>query len=88
VIASHKRARLVLEFLRGQGLAEEDLARVSAPAGLDLGARTPEEIALSVLGEIVMLRRGGSGRPMRNGIGGHHTTPQPGQAEALAELRS
>jgi xanthine dehydrogenase accessory factor len=88
VIASHKRARLVLEFLRGQGLAEEDLARVSAPAGLDLGARTPEEIALSVLGEIVMLRRGGSGRPMHNGIGGHHTTPKPGQAEALAEFRS
>jgi xanthine dehydrogenase accessory factor len=87
VIASRKRARLVLEFLRGQGFGEEDLTRVYAPAGLDLGARTPEEIALSVLGEIVMLRRGGSGRSMRNGIG-HPTMPRQDQAEALSEVRS
>jgi xanthine dehydrogenase accessory factor len=64
VIASRKRARLVLDFLRGQGFPDEELARVRAPAGLDLGARTPEEIALSVLSEAVMLRRGASGRPM------------------------
>jgi xanthine dehydrogenase accessory factor len=63
VIASRKRSRLVSDFLRGEGFAEEELARLRAPAGLDLGARTPEEIALSVIGEIVMLRRGGSGRP-------------------------
>jgi xanthine dehydrogenase accessory factor len=63
VIASRKRSRLVADFLRGEGFAEEELARLRAPAGLDLGARTPEEIALSVIGEIVMLRRGGSGRP-------------------------
>jgi xanthine dehydrogenase accessory factor len=64
VIASRKRARLVLEFQRGQGFPEEELARVRAPAGLDLGARTPEEIALSVLDEVVMLRSGTSGGPM------------------------
>ena len=64
VIASRKRARLVLDFLRGQGFSDEELARVRAPAGLDLGARTPEEIALSVLSEAVMLRRGASGAPM------------------------
>jgi len=63
VIASRKRSRLVSDFLRGEGFAEEELARLRAPAGLDLGARTPEEIALSVIGEIVMLGRGGSGRP-------------------------
>ena len=63
VIASRKRSRLVSDFLRGEGFADEELARLRAPAGLDLGARTPEEIALSVIGEIVMLRRGGSGRP-------------------------
>ena len=51
VIASRKRSRLVLDFLRGEGFAEEELARLRAPAGLDLGARTPEEIALSVVGE-------------------------------------
>lgn len=64
VIASRKRARLVLDFLREQGFPDEELSRVRAPAGLDLGARTPEEIALSVLSEIVMLRRGASGAPM------------------------
>ncbi len=61
LIASGKRSRLVLDSLRGEGFGEGDLARVHAPAGLDLGARTPEEIALSVMSEIVMLRRGGSG---------------------------
>ncbi len=61
LIASRKRSRLVLDFLRREGFGETDIARVHAPAGLDLGARTPEEIALSVVSEIVMLRRGGSG---------------------------
>ena len=61
LIASRKRSRLVLDFLRKEGFSEDCLAQVHAPAGLDLGARTPEEIALSVIAEIVTLRRGGSG---------------------------
>jgi len=65
LIASNKRSLLVLDYLREEGVAEEQLARVHAPAGLDLGAQTPEEIALSVLSEIVMHRRGGNGTPMR-----------------------
>jgi xanthine dehydrogenase accessory factor len=47
------------------GVPESQLAGVHAPMGLELNAETPEEIALSILGEIVMLRRGGSGQPMR-----------------------
>ncbi len=66
LIASRKRSRLVLDYLRAEGFGEDDMARVHAPAGLDLGPRTPEEIALSVLSEIVMLRRGGSGAPARD----------------------
>jgi xanthine dehydrogenase accessory factor len=65
IIASRKRSGLVLDYLREQGFGEAELARIRAPAGLDLGARTPEEIALSVVSEIVMLRRGGSGGPLR-----------------------
>lgn len=65
LIASKKRSRLVMEFLREEGFSEAALARVHAPCGLDLGCRTPEEVAVSVLAEIVMLRRGGSGRQMR-----------------------
>lgn len=66
LVASRKRARLVLEHLRERGASAQDLARVMAPSGLDLGARTPEEIALCVISEIVMTRRGGSGMKMRD----------------------
>jgi xanthine dehydrogenase accessory factor len=65
LIASRKRSGLVLDYLREEGIAEAELRRVHAPAGLDLGAKTPEEIALSVMSEIVMRRRGGSGEAMR-----------------------
>lgn len=65
LIASNKRTNLVLDYLRGEGIEEPQLARVHAPAGLDLGAETPEEVALSVIAEIVMLRRNGSGAPLR-----------------------
>ncbi|MHB8254622.1 MAG: XdhC family protein [Acidiferrobacter sp.] len=68
LIASRKRARLVLQYLRDLGHDESIIARVMAPAGLDLGARSPEEIALSVMSEIVLVRRGGSGRRMRETI--------------------
>ncbi|MDN3568481.1 XdhC family protein, partial [Paeniroseomonas aquatica] len=63
IIASRKRASLMCDFLRGEGFTDRELARLRAPAGLDLGAWTPAEIALSILAEIVMLRRGGSGLP-------------------------
>ncbi|MCG6967889.1 MAG: XdhC family protein [Chromatiaceae bacterium] len=66
LIASRKRSRLVLDYLRDQGFAEHDIARVMAPSGLDLGARTPEEIALCLISEIVLVRRGGSGMRMRD----------------------
>jgi xanthine dehydrogenase accessory factor len=59
LIASRHRARLVLAFLREAGISEEKIATVFAPAGLDLGASTPEEIALSVISQMVALRRGG-----------------------------
>ncbi|MGA9868695.1 MAG: XdhC family protein [Acetobacteraceae bacterium] len=65
LIASRKRSGLVLDYLREKGVAEDQIARVRAPAGLDIGAATPEEIALSVMSEIVMLRRQGSGKAMR-----------------------
>jgi xanthine dehydrogenase accessory factor len=57
LVASPKRARAVLDYLRESGMAEERLARLKFPAGLDIGAVTPEEIALSILAETVQLRR-------------------------------
>jgi xanthine dehydrogenase accessory factor len=64
LIASHHRAALVLDYLRAEGLSEDKVARVRSPAGLDLGASTPEEIALSVMSQIIALKRGGQGRSL------------------------
>lgn len=66
LIASRKRSRLVLDYLREEGISEDQIDRVMAPSGLDLGARTPEEIALCLMSEIVLVRRGGSGMRMRD----------------------
>jgi xanthine dehydrogenase accessory factor len=57
VIASRKRFEHVRETLAACGVPRSALERVYAPAGLDLGARTPEEIALSVMAQIVQQRR-------------------------------
>ncbi|MDT0305755.1 XdhC/CoxI family protein [Streptomyces sp. DSM 44917] len=53
-----------LRRLREAGLTGAELARLRSPIGLDLGARTPEETALSIAAEIVALRRGGTGAPL------------------------
>jgi xanthine dehydrogenase accessory factor len=55
------------------GLAEAELSRLRSPLGLDLGARTPEEVAVSVAAEIVALRWGGSGAPLTTTTGAIHT---------------
>ncbi|MGC2398361.1 MAG: XdhC family protein [Acidobacteriaceae bacterium] len=62
LIASHHRAKLVLDYLRAGGTAEEKIGSVYAPAGLQLGASTPEEIALSVVSQMVAVRRGMGGQ--------------------------
>ncbi|MFI7498310.1 XdhC family protein [Streptomyces sp. NPDC049687] len=54
------------------GLTERELARLRSPVGLDLGARTPEEVAVSVAAEIVALRWGGSGAPLTATAGAIH----------------
>jgi len=64
LIASHHRAKLVLDYLAAEGVSADKIARIFAPAGFDLGAVTPEEIALSIVSQIVALRRGGAGRAL------------------------
>jgi xanthine dehydrogenase accessory factor len=61
LIGSKRRTNIVLERLRKARASDEQLARVRAPVGLDIGAVTPEEVALSILSEIVAERRGGKG---------------------------
>jgi xanthine dehydrogenase accessory factor len=82
LIASRKRSRLVLDYLRKEGVDEGGLDRVMAPAGLDLGARTPEEIALCVISEIVLMRRGGTGLRMRDKLRADQGLPRLKSVEA------
>lgn len=64
MVAGRRRGQAVLRFLAETGLDEAALRRVRTPAGLDLGARTPAGIALSILAEVVAVMHGGSGRPL------------------------
>ena len=61
-VGSRKKAAALKAALAARGVAPERLARLKAPAGLDLGAITPDEIAISILAEIVAVRRGGHRR--------------------------
>ena len=56
VVASRKRFTQIADTLQARGVAAEALARVTNPAGIDIGARRPEEIALSILAELVRVR--------------------------------
>jgi xanthine dehydrogenase accessory factor len=65
LIGSRRRWALTVSALKEQrGLSEAQLQRVHAPIGLELQAETPQEIAVSIMAEIIMVRRGGSGQPM------------------------
>lgn len=61
LIGSKRRTNIVLQRLRDSGAAEEKLLKVHAPVGLDIGAVTPEEVALAIMAEVVAVRRGGKG---------------------------
>jgi xanthine dehydrogenase accessory factor len=61
-VGSRKKAEALKKTLAERGVAPKQLARLKAPAGLDLGAITPDEIAISILAEIVAVRRGGHPR--------------------------
>ena len=66
VIASQKKANLIKKYLLDNGLSDSELKNLYTPIGLDLNATTPEEIALSILSEIVMLENGATGKQMKS----------------------
>jgi xanthine dehydrogenase accessory factor len=65
VIGSKRRWKMTVDKLKEMGVSEEKIARVHSPIGLELQAETPKEIAVSIMAEILMLRAGGTGKPMK-----------------------
>jgi xanthine dehydrogenase accessory factor len=61
-----------LERLRDAGLDEESIARIHAPCGLDIGARTPPETVVSILAEVIAVRTGRGGESLRETSGPIH----------------
>ncbi|MCS7287111.1 MAG: XdhC/CoxI family protein [Anaerolineae bacterium] len=64
LLGSRRKVTLIFKHLREKGVEESSLARVCAPVGLDIGAETPEEIAISIMAEMVLHKRGGTGKPL------------------------
>ena len=61
MVASAKKTGIILKYLKENGVTKEELDHFYSPTGLDLNAKTPEQIALSILSEIIMLENSGSG---------------------------
>lgn len=66
VIGSKRRWATTVKDLKARSISDESLARVHSPMGLELRAETPEEIAVSILAEILMIRDMGTGQPMKS----------------------
>jgi xanthine dehydrogenase accessory factor len=65
LIGSRRRWLTTKKALLDNGVAEDQVARVHSPLGLELNAETPEEIAISIMAEIIMIKNGGSGKSMK-----------------------
>ncbi len=65
MIGSRNRVKLVFREMIRQGYPEGKLLRIHAPIGLEIGAETPEEIAVSIMAEVIMNKRGGTGAPKK-----------------------
>jgi xanthine dehydrogenase accessory factor len=65
VLGSSKRAAALGKRLKEMGFSDNDLGRIQIPVGLDIGAETAEQIAISIVGELLMARTGGTGKSLR-----------------------
>ena len=64
LLGSRRKTVLIADLLREHGIGDDRIAAIHAPVGLDLGGRTPAEIALAILAEITQHRYGGTGQPL------------------------
>ncbi|WP_238385359.1 XdhC family protein [Nesterenkonia muleiensis] len=74
-MGSHRTHQDRLRRLRDAGLADYEISRLRSPIGLDLGGRSPEETAVSIVAEIIALHRGRSGKPLNTLLGPIHGEP-------------
>jgi xanthine dehydrogenase accessory factor len=82
-MGSHRAQAKRRDRLHAKGITDDELARLAAPIGLDLGALTPEETALSIMSEIVALRRGRPGGRLSHASGRiHEVTGEAGEVAA------
>ena len=75
LVASARKATVIFQRLRDEGIDPVWLNSVRVPVGLDVGAESPEEIALAIMAEILAVARGKSGRPLRE-VRGERLAPQ------------
>ena len=67
LLGSRRQTLMIYQRLLAQGISVDRLKEVKSPIGLDIGALTPEELAVSIMSEIIMERRGGKGSPLQMG---------------------
>ena len=65
LLGSKRKSLMIFRELHRKGIPEARIREIHAPVGLNIGGRTPEEIAMSIMAEILMCRLGGDGRPMK-----------------------
>ncbi len=70
VIGSKRRWMTTVKGMKELGISDEAIARIHSPIGLEIHAETPEEIAVSIMAEVLMLRNGGNGQQMKAAAGG------------------
>jgi xanthine dehydrogenase accessory factor len=87
VVASRRRFAQIRETLLARGISAEALDRIKNPAGLDIGARLPEEVALSIVAEIVQLRRARAEAQQPVAVEHEETDPVCGMTVAVASAR-
>ena len=67
LLGSRRKTLMIYQRLLAQGISVDRLKEIKSPIGLDIGALTPEELAVSIMSEIIMERRGGKGSPLQMG---------------------
>lgn len=86
MLGSRRKRETLFELLRSDGFSAAQITRVTTPAGLDIGAQTPQEIAVSILAQLIALRSAHAPRPLSADSSGRPVQPD-GTAQAPSPLR-